>query len=75
MARVVDRDRQSYFGVLLDDNNRKPICRFHFNSKSVEHIGIFDDDKVESRHQLFELSAIYQYADALRATVRRYLDS
>ncbi|WP_236306816.1 type I restriction endonuclease, partial [Pseudomonas lactis] len=27
--RIVQRDTQSYFGVLLDDNNRKPICRLH----------------------------------------------
>jgi hypothetical protein len=29
--RIVARDTQSYFGILLDDNNRKPICRLHFN--------------------------------------------
>src|SRR6202000_1005398 len=29
--RIVQRDTQSYFGILLDDNNRKPICRLHFN--------------------------------------------
>ncbi|MFT7002265.1 MAG: hypothetical protein ACJAVW_003304, partial [Spirosomataceae bacterium] len=30
--RIVHRDTQSYFGILLDDNNRKPICRLHLNS-------------------------------------------
>ncbi|HEX8018033.1 MAG TPA: type I restriction endonuclease, partial [Flavobacterium sp.] len=25
--RIVHRDTQSYFGILLDDNNRKPLCR------------------------------------------------
>jgi len=30
VARIVHRDGQSYFGILLDDNNRKPICRLHF---------------------------------------------
>ncbi len=29
--RVVMRDTISYCGVLLDDNNRKPICRLFFN--------------------------------------------
>src|SRR6056297_3504403 len=24
--RIVHRDTQSYFGILLDDNNRKPLC-------------------------------------------------
>ncbi|MCT1460088.1 type I restriction enzyme HsdR N-terminal domain-containing protein [Aestuariimicrobium sp. p3-SID1156] len=71
--RVVARDRQSYFGVLLDDNNRKPICRFHFNSQSVKYLGTFDQDKVETRHQLFSANDLYKYADVLRSTVRNYL--
>ncbi len=25
------KDTKSYYGILLDANNRKPICRFHFN--------------------------------------------
>lgn len=31
--RVVLRDAQSYCAILLDDNNRKPICRLHFTEK------------------------------------------
>src|SRR5690606_16607120 len=38
--RIVHRDTQSYFGILLDDNNRKPICRLHFN-RSQKYIGLF----------------------------------
>ena len=33
--RIVHRDTQSYFGVLLDDNNRKPLCRLHLNGGNV----------------------------------------
>ena len=40
VERVTPRDRQTYFGVLLDDNNRKPICRFHFNSKTVKYLSL-----------------------------------
>ncbi len=32
--KVTIRDAQSYFAVPYSDNNRKPICRFYFNSKS-----------------------------------------
>lgn len=31
-ARIAHRDTLSYFGILLDDNNRKPLCRLHFNT-------------------------------------------
>lgn len=44
--RIVQRDTQSYFGVLLDDNNRKPICRLHFN-RSQKYLGIFDEEKMK----------------------------
>jgi len=35
LDRVFIRDTMSYCGVLLDDNNRKPICRLHFNGKRM----------------------------------------
>ena len=38
ITRVAYRDTQSYFGILLDDNNRKPICRMYFNAKSTKYI-------------------------------------
>ena len=42
--RIVARDTQSYFGILLDDNNRKPIARLHFN-RAQKYLGLFDADK------------------------------
>ncbi|MDO8369794.1 MAG: type I restriction endonuclease [Candidatus Nitrotoga sp.] len=32
--RITMRDAQSYCAILLDDNNRKPICRLRFNNTS-----------------------------------------
>lgn len=43
-ARVVQRDAKSYFAVLLDDNNRKPIARLHFN-RGQKYLGVFDATK------------------------------
>src|SRR5690606_29789060 len=38
VGRVFMRDNQSYCGILLDDNNRKAICRFYFTpNRSEEH--------------------------------------
>ena len=69
--RIVQRDTQSYFGILLDDNNRKPICRLHFN-RSQKYIGIFDEDKNETRHAISSIDEIYEYADQLKKTVGYY---
>lgn len=69
--RVTHRDAKSYFAVLLDDNNRKPIARLHFNGKQ-KYLGLLDESKVEERHAIEELDGIYAHADAIREAVRRY---
>ncbi|MGB3123992.1 MAG: type I restriction endonuclease [Pseudomonas sp.] len=69
--RIVQRDTQSYFGILLDDNNRKPICRLHFN-RSQKYLGIFDEEKNETRHAISSIDDIYEYADQLKKTVGYY---
>jgi hypothetical protein len=70
--RVVARDQKSYFGILVDDNNRKPVCRLHFNGKQ-RYLGLFDADKNERRESLGSVEEIYNHAEELRETVRRYL--
>lgn len=70
--RIVQRDTQSYCGILLDDNNRKPICRLHFN-RNQKYIGIFDQEKNETRHPIESLDEIYNFADQLRDTVGLYI--
>ncbi len=70
-TRIVQRDTKSYYGILLDDNNRKPIARLHFNA-SQKYIGIFDEDKVETRHPIDAIDEIYRFASHLRETVNSY---
>jgi len=69
--RITHRDTQSYFGVLLDDNNRKPVCRLHFN-RTQKYIGIFDQDKNETRHAISVLDDIFNFSDQLKATATSY---
>ena len=71
VSRIIARDTQSYFGVLLDDNNRKPLCRLHFNAKR-RYIGIFDKDKKETRHPIETVDDIFNYSEQLLATVTNY---
>ncbi len=71
--RVVMRDALSYCAILLDDNNRKPICRLRFNNTEKLAIGIFNEKKEEERIPLNNLDALYEHADRLRATVLQHL--
>ena len=70
-SRVAMRDQQSYCGILLDDNNRKPLCRLHFNTKQ-KYFGTIDPAKVETRHAIDSLNDIYNHADAIIATAKNY---
>lgn len=70
--RIFHRDAKSYFAILLDDNNRKPIARLHFNAKSQKYLGIFDEKKIETRHPIGELDDIYQFASQIRETVKTF---
>jgi hypothetical protein len=66
--RVVMRDAQSYCAILLDDNNRKTICRLYLNSPKKKYIA-FLDNKSEERLPIADISDIYQYADRIDAAV------
>lgn len=69
--RVVMRDSRSYCAILLDNNNRKPICRLWFNNLSRLVLGLFDG-KEENKIQISDLSDIYQYSDQIKQAVQMY---
>ena len=69
--RIAFRDQKSYASVLLDDNNRKPVCRLRFGAKTMQ-IGLFDAEKNESRHPIESLDDIYTHAETLRETALGY---
>ena len=71
LNRVVYRDTISYFGILLDDNNRKPICRLYFNGPK-KFIAVFNENKKEVRSELPSLDDIFKYADAMVKSIENY---
>lgn len=72
VSRVVWRDAQSYFSVLLDDNNRKPICRLRLNAKSVKYLELINADGSGTKQAIESLDDIYKYSEALCATAASY---
>lgn len=69
--RVNIRDTKSYCGVILDDNNRKPVCRLHFNSPQ-KHIAFFDGQKNIDKVPIDNVDDIHRHADRLKAIVAYY---
>lgn len=71
LKRIYIRDKKNHCGILLDDNNRKPICRLYFNSKN-KYLGLFVDNKNEEKVAIEDLNDIYGYAEKLKITVSNY---
>jgi len=68
--RVTYRDAQSYFAILLDDNNRKTICRLYLNS-SKKYFVVLDENKKEVKNEIENLDNIFNFQDLLFQTVDR----
>ncbi|PXY44299.1 type I restriction endonuclease [Flavobacterium hydrophilum] len=69
--RIVHRDTQSYFGILLDDNNRKPLCRLHLNG-GKKYISLFNQNKSETKLSISCIDDIYEFEKELLETAALY---
>lgn len=71
VSRITHRDTQSYFGILLDDNNRKPLCRLHFNAKQ-KYLGVVGEDRKEIRHPINGLDDLFIHTELLLETASKF---
>ena len=71
--RVTYRDSLSYFAIFADDNNRKPICRLHFNNTNNKRIGFIGENKNEQMEPLEKLDDIYKFKKQLIEVAKRYV--
>ena len=71
VSRISYRDAQSYFAVLLDDNNRKTICRLYLDG-SKKYFATLDEQKKEIKNEIATLDDIFNYSQTLLEVVDRY---
>lgn len=78
VKRVVMRDVQSYCGILLDDTNRKQVCRLYFN-RAQKYIGLFSvpeegskESPKEERVPINSIDELYNLSDRLKGIVSWY---
>lgn len=69
--RVTYRDAQSYFAILLDDNNRKTICRLYLNGIKKYFVTL-DEQKKEIKNEIFSLDDIFSHSETLFSIVENY---
>lgn len=74
VERVVSRDAASYFAILFDDNNRKPVARLHFDGKQ-KFVTLFDATKTPTRHDIGRIEDIFQLREPIKAVIQSYVQS
>lgn len=70
-TRIVFRDAQTYFAIILDNNRLKTICRVYLNT-SKKYLGIFDVNKKEVKYEIQTVDDIFKFSEHLFAVLRIY---
>jgi hypothetical protein len=69
--RIAYRDAQAYFAILLDDNNRKTICRLYLNGNK-KYFVVLDENKKEVRTEIETLDNLFDFSEKLFEIVENY---
>jgi hypothetical protein len=64
VSRISYRDAQSYFAILLDDNNRKTLCRLYLNGLK-KYLAIIDEQKKEVKIEISSIDDIFTHSELL----------
>lgn len=67
-SRITYRDAQSYCAILLDDNNRKTICRLYLNG-GKKYFALMDEQKKEIKNEINTIDDIFNFSDDLLKNV------
>ncbi len=74
LKRIACRDAQTYFAILLDDNNRKTICRLYFNGLK-KYLVLLDETKKETKYEVAGIDDLYDYSQQLVEVAGRLANS
>jgi len=70
--RITYKDTESYFGILLDNNSWKWICRLSLG-QGQKSIIIPDENKKSIKYNIADIDELYSFKEKLTLVVNRYL--
>ncbi len=73
-SRIAHRDTVNYMGILLDDNNRQPVCRLWLN-RQQKYLGIFDQERKEKKVPIKSIDSIFEHSEAIVSALNLYVDT
>jgi hypothetical protein len=68
IKRISYRDARNYFSVVLDDNNRKIICRLYLNGNKKYFVTL-NEERKEVKNEIKSLDDLFDFADQLLSIV------
>jgi hypothetical protein len=71
IEKIHHRDTQRYFGVLYDNNKRKPICRLFLDGR-IKKIELFDQNKTSRKTEINTIDNIYDFSEDLLTVANYY---
>ncbi len=72
MKRITPKDTETYFGILLDGNTRKWICRLQIKTSEI-WMQLPGDGKEILKIQFAEIEELYKYRAELKGALDRYV--
>ncbi|MGD9493595.1 MAG: type I restriction endonuclease [Bacteroidales bacterium] len=73
-SRIFMRDAQTYCSIILDDNNRKTICRLYLNG-GKKYLATIDENKKEIKNEISNLNDIFKHSESIAKTVESLIKS
>ncbi|MCY4018267.1 MAG: type I restriction enzyme HsdR N-terminal domain-containing protein [Chloroflexi bacterium] len=70
-SRIIMRNVRPYCNILLDNDNRQPICRLHFKPAKM-YLSLFHGEH-KGRVEIDSILDIYKYSEQLKQAVLTYL--
>lgn len=71
-ARIFHRDTESYFGILIDDNKLKWVCRLQLESNK-KYLVVQNADKSQSKVQISSVNDLFDSADLIVDATKRFV--
>ena len=71
-SRIVYRDFQKFFSILIGDTIRQCPCRLYLNNPEKKQIEIQGEDKTYTRYDIASIDDIFKYSNELIASVKKY---
>lgn len=71
--RITYRDFQNWFSILVDDTQRRIICKLYLSNPENKRISFYGDDNKEVKHQIQSLDDIYNFSEQVIEAGKKFV--